>query len=69
MTNVYELCDVDIKDFSLQGKSLIVLQFHFLVDTYGIFDEVNSCLFLCFCAGAAYGQEGIHFHLSMFYLS
>lgn len=24
MTNVYELCDVDLKDFSLQGENMII---------------------------------------------
>lgn len=49
MTNVYELCDVDLKDFSLQGENLNC--FHYAVSYTDFVCDSNqlfSFLFLCF---------------------
>ncbi|KAG6393658.1 hypothetical protein SASPL_147903 [Salvia splendens] len=58
MTNVYELCDVDLKDFSLQGENLNC--FHYAI-SYNDFAAVANKFFFylfLFFGGAANGQEG-----------
>lgn len=55
MTNIYELCDVDLKDFSLQGTSLFPFHFIFLFNfnpftsIYISSDLSFSFLFCCIC--------------------
>jgi hypothetical protein len=73
MTNVYELCDIDLKDFSIQGlfSQFIIIpvnfSLHFII--YSIW-YVYICVCLCvdLCVGgckAAYRQQGLPLSLSL----
>lgn len=58
ITNVFKLCDVDLKDFSIQG-TFSACSF------FSMFHSHPACLSWCFTflfsvvIGAAYGQQGV----------
>ena len=41
MTNVYELCDVDLKDFSLQGDLLVTVSVSIACTRFYISSDLN----------------------------
>lgn len=64
MTNIYELCDVDLKDFSIQGRFMLRCLLYnpfFLCIVYSlILSELFSfCFVMCSGGGEAYGQQGL----------
>lgn len=66
MTNVYELCDIDLKDFSIQGliSCYDVILVIFFVSLFCLILRM-FCGFVWIDAGAAYGQQGTHFFSSL----
>lgn len=66
MTNIYELCDVDLKDFSIQGTFPFLLLFFGVYAYHPVFIIPDMFFFFLFfffqffmISGSAYGQQGM----------